>query len=49
MMIMLEYQNIKTFLQKAALQISSEEIFLIKKVENTVPWTSVIEEVMVKK
>ena len=35
-MILLEYQNIKTFLQW------SEEAFVIKKVKNTVPWTYVI-------
>ena len=38
-MILLEYQNIKTFLQKA---IWSEEVFVIKKVKNTLLWTYVI-------
>ena len=41
-MILLECQNIKTFLQKVTLQ--SEEVFVIKKVENTVPWTYVIND-----
>ena len=37
-MILLEYQNIKIFLQW------SEEAFVIKKVKNTVPWTYVISD-----
>ena len=41
-MILLECQNIKTFLQKVTLQ--SEEVFVIKKVKNTVPWTYVIND-----
>ena len=41
-MILLECQNIKTFLQKVTLQ--SEEVFVIKKVQNTVPWTYVIND-----
>ena len=38
---MLEYQNIKTFFQKANW---SEEIFVIKKFKNTVSWTHVIRD-----
>ena len=41
-MTMLEYQSINMFLQKATLQIKSEEVFVIKKAKNTVPWTYVI-------
>ena len=35
--ILLEYQNIKIFLQKVTLQNWSEEVFVIKKFKNTVP------------
>ena len=37
-MIKQEYRNIKTFLQK----VTSEEVSVIKKVKNTVPWTYII-------
>ena len=40
--ILLEYQNIKTFLQKVYTPNWWEEVFVIKKVKNTVPWTYVI-------
>ena len=43
-MILLEHQNIKTFLQKA-IPNSSEEVFVIKKVKNTVSWIYVISDV----
>ena len=43
-MILLEHQNIKTFLQKA-IPNSSEEVFVIKKVKNTVSWIFVISDV----
>ena len=39
---MLEYQYIKIFLQNPMFQNQSEEIFVIRKVKNTVPWTYVI-------
>ena len=42
-----EYQNIKTFLQKAVPNCS-EEFFLIKKVRNTEPWTYVISDLKAK-
>ena len=42
-MILLEYQNIKPFLQKAMFQIGLK-IFAIKKVKSTVPWTYVISD-----
>ena len=38
-MILLEYQNIKTFLQKAMFQIRLRKFILIKKVKNTAPCT----------
>ena len=38
-MIMLEYQNIKVFLQKATFQIDLKKFFMILKVKNTVLWT----------
>ena len=40
--ILLEYQNIKTFLQKGYTPNWWEEVFVIKKVKHTVPWTYVI-------
>ena len=41
--ILLEYQNIKTFLQKAMFQISLKKFFLLK-VKIAVLWTSVISD-----
>ena len=41
---MLEYQNIKIYLQKPMFQILSEKVFVITKVQNTVPWTYVISD-----
>ena len=38
--IMLEYQNTKTFLLKDW----SEEVFVMSKIKNTVPWTYVIND-----
>ena len=38
-MIILEYQNIKVFLQKATFQIDLKKFFMILKVKNTVLWT----------
>ena len=43
-MILLEYQNIKIFLQKVTLTSNwSEEVFVIKKVKN-MPWTYFIND-----
>ena len=39
LVILLEYQNIKTFLKKKFVPNWSEKVFVIKKVENTAPWT----------
>ena len=41
---MLEYHNIKTFLQKVMFPNWSEEVFVIEQVKNTVPWTYVISD-----
>ena len=42
---MLEYQNIKAFLQKAMYVLNwSEEVFVIEHVKNNVPWTYVISD-----
>ena len=38
-----DYVKLSTFLLKATLQLS-EEVFVIKKVKNTVPWTYVIND-----
>ena len=37
LVILLEYQNIKTFLKKKFVPNWSEKVFVIKKVENTAP------------
>ena len=44
LVIMLEYENIKTFLQKAMLENSLEKFFVIKKVKNIVPWAYIISD-----
>ena len=41
---MLEYQNIRIFLQKVTRRIVLRRFFVIKKDENTVPWTYVIND-----
>ena len=42
LVIMLEYQNTKIFFAKDYTRSWSEEVFVIKKVKNTVRWTYVI-------
>ena len=44
LVIMLEYENIKTFLQKAMLENSLKKFFVIKKVKNIVPWAYIISD-----
>ena len=44
MVIIWEYQNIKTFLQKLINQIGQKKFFLLKKIKNTVPSTYLIED-----
>ena len=41
LVILLEYQNIKTFLQKSMFQIGLKKFLGLKKVQNTVPWMDV--------
>ena len=41
-MIKLEYQNIKNIFAKGYVPNLSEEVFVNKKVKNTVPWSYVI-------
>ena len=48
LMILLEGQNIKIFLQKITPQIG-QKIFVIKKVEHTIPWKYVINDLQEKK
>ena len=43
-LVFLEYQNIKIFLQRGYTPNWSEEVFVIKKVKNTVPWTYIISD-----
>ena len=47
-MILLEYQNIKAFLQKAMFQIGLKIFFVIKKVKSTVSWAYVISDLKVE-
>ena len=47
-MILLEYQNIKYFCKRLHSNWP-EEVFVIKKVKNTVPWTYVINDLMQQK
>ena len=42
-MILLEHRNLKHF-GKGYVRNWSEEVFVIKKVKNTVPWTYVISD-----
>ena len=44
LVILLEYQNIKIFLQIGYIPNWSEEDFVIKKVKNTVMWTYAIND-----
>ena len=41
---MLEYQSMKVFLQNVYVPNWSEEVFVIKKVKNTVLWTYLIND-----
>ena len=44
LVIMLEYKNYKNFFANSYTPNWSEEVFVIKKVKNTVPWTYVIND-----
>ena len=44
LVILLEYQNIKIFLQKFPLQIGQKNFLLLKKIKNTFPQTYVIND-----
>ena len=46
--VFLEYQNIKIFLQRGYTPNWSEEVFVIKKVKNTVSWTYFINDLNVE-
>ena len=37
--VLLEYQNIKIFLQNVAFQIGLKKFSVIKRIKNSVPWT----------
>ena len=43
-MIMLEFQNQKSIFAKGCAPNWSEENFVVSKIENTVPWTYVIND-----
>ena len=44
LVILLEYQNVKIFLSKGYVPNWSEEVFVIKRIKNTVPWKYVISD-----
>ena len=44
LVILLKYQNIKSFLSKAIFQIGLKNVFVIKNVKNTVLWTYVVSD-----
>ena len=44
LVVMLEYQNIKIFLQKAMFQIGIKKRLLLQKLKKTVLWTYVISD-----
>ena len=48
MTILLEYQNIKNISAKSYAPKWSEEVFVIKKVRNTLPWTYAISDLKVE-
>ena len=48
LVILLEYQNIKTFLQNAIFQVSLKKFLRLKQVKNTVLWTFVISDLKSK-
>ena len=41
---MLEFQNAKTFLLKKYAPNWSEEVFVVSRIKNTVPWTYVVSD-----
>ena len=43
-MVLLEYQNIKAFLQKFTVQISLNKFLWLKKLKSTTPETHVIDD-----
>ena len=44
MMILLEYQNIKIFLQKITFQIVQKKFLWYKMLKNTVPWIYAVDD-----
>ena len=49
LVIVLEFQNIKNIFAKGYTPNWLEEVFIVSKIKNTVPWTYVISDLMVKK
>ena len=45
---MLEYQNIKIFLQKVTLQIGLKKFYVLEKIKNAVPWTYIISDLNIE-
>ena len=46
--MMLEYQNIKIFLQKVTLQIGLKKFYVLEKIKNAVPWTYIISDLNIE-
>ena len=44
LVIIYEYQNTKTFLQKVTLQIALKKVLWLKNLKRTVPWTYIISD-----
>ena len=44
LVILLEYQNVEIFFSKGYVPNWSEEVFVIKRIKNTVPWKYVISD-----
>ena len=45
---MLEYQNIKIFLQKVTLQIGLKKFYVLEKIKNAVPRTYIISDLNIE-
>ena len=44
LVILLEYQNVKIFLSKGYVPNWPEEVFVIKRIKNTLPWKYIISD-----
>ena len=44
LVILLEYQNVEIFFSKGYVPNWSEEVFVIKRIKNTLPWKYIISD-----